>query len=206
MPLKVHRPISTGNGVIALWNTTETFDELRRLAELTVAEDQVLNEITLEKRRVEWLSTRILLRLVAPVAQLSHLPNGKPVLSDHRGVSISHCESMAGVVVSDQMIGLDIQTPDEKLLRIAAKFCHPEELKEASESHDQLTYLTLIWSAKEAVFKFFGERIHFAKEMRMTVFDIHDATLELNYSGIHGKRRFQLKHDYLDKFHIIHTE
>jgi 4'-phosphopantetheinyl transferase len=206
MPLKVHRQNVVRNTEFVIWNATESMDELHALARLSENEVELLDSILLEKRKREWLTTRILLQIVASGSELSHLSNGKPILTNHRGISISHCDNLAGVIVSDEMVGLDIQRLNEKIKRIARKFCHSDEITRALESADELTYLTMVWSAKEAVFKYFGERIQFAEEMRMAHFDVHDSKLELSYDGIHGSKRFTLVHDFIDNFHVIYTE
>lgn len=121
----------------------------------------------LAKRRWEWLATAILLDAAGIHQDLCYAPSGKPFLPDGPHLSLSHGEGLAALLLSDRPCGVDVQKPDEKLFRIRHKFCHPEELAEAMTHPDPLAFLTLLWTAKEAVFKVFGENVHFARDIRM---------------------------------------
>lgn len=117
-----------------------------------------------KKRRKEELGGALLLEHLGIKSDIRYLENGKPVLVDGH-ISISHTEDLVGVVFSQSPVGLDIQSPTPKLFNIKEKFCNERELELWGETLDRLT---LIWSAKEAVFKVFGENLAFAEEI-----DIH---------------------------------
>lgn len=205
MALIVHQTYQKNDTLLTLWEATESTKELLVLAELTVIEKKIFSRMHLEKRQREWLCMKILLRRFAADGMLSNLSNGKPVITGGRHISVSHSGNIAGVIFSDHNLGMDIQTPNEKLFHIASKFCNDKELK-ASRNHDQaLEFLTMIWSAKEAVFKYYGERVHFAKDMNLQPFQVNDQSLIVDYTGVHGARTFQLLHMKLNDFHIIHT-
>lgn len=206
MPLIVQRNFTDQNTTLVLWKATEA---TRTLFELASADGRSLSEVdsmVLEKRKREWLCTRILLNHLRPEAELKNLKNGKPYLADGSHISISHSEELAGVVISDHPVGLDIQRPVEKMRRISSRFCNETELTDAANSGNPLTYVSMIWSAKEAVFKCFGEHVRFAEDLQMKRFALDDRLLEIQYSGIHGQQVFRLIHESIDNFHIIHTE
>ncbi len=205
MPLIVQRNFTDQNTTLVLWKVTEPTLSLLDLASQDGRSMSEVNSIVLEKRKREWLSTRILLNHLRLGAELKNLENGKPYLADGGHISISHCEDLAGVVISDHPIGLDIQRPEEKMRRISSRFCNETELTDAANSEDPLTYMSMIWSAKEAVFKYFGEHVHFAEDLQMKKFALEDRLLEIQYSGIHGQQIFRLIHESMDNFHIIHT-
>jgi 4'-phosphopantetheinyl transferase len=158
----------------------------------------------LEKRRKEWLRTRILLDHLAPGSPLSFLSNGKPVLSEKMHVSISHSGQVAAVVIANQAVGLDVQPIDPKLSKICSRFCNERDLAllNAGEVDHRLA---MIWGAKEAVFKYYGERVDFAGEMTMLPFSIHDDKIRLAYQGRHGSGMFELGHLYWMEQHILYT-
>src|SRR5687767_7247509 len=109
----------------------------------------------------------------------------KPFLPEEQyHFSISHCGDFAAAIVSrDKRVGIDIEIPVEKIARIQDKFLSGEEKKVFNVSmfnaqfpipNPQLptpnsrlqtpvpiaigTRLpTLLWSAKESVFKWYGE-------------------------------------------------
>lgn len=161
-------------------------------------------EVHLEKRKREWLVTRLLLhRLIGSEAELLFRKNGQPFLSNGRAISISHSESLAGIVTGEKSVGIDIQAPDEKIYRIRKRFCQPGELEDAFNSFNELEYLTAIWCAKEAVFKCFGERVHFSEDIRILPFKMGDKTVIAEYNGIHGRSSFLLRNERYGKYLIL---
>lgn len=87
--------------------------------------------------------------------------HGKPSLKDHPEVhfNISHCKSGIAVAVSDQPIGIDIESfrqPSEPLLRYTM---NDEECRLIQDSADPVQTFTEYWTKKEAVFKLRGTGI-----------------------------------------------
>ncbi len=189
-----------------VWDTKETIDELIAIAQLNTEERRVFDQIVLEKRKREWLDTRILLKTYFPNKELGYYDNGKPVFTDGVNLSISHCEDFVGLIVSEKSIGMDIQNPDKKLLLIQKKFCNEQELLFIPPGVEGLAHTTMIWSAKEAIFKVFGENVLFADHITLSPFDITDETLRAHYKGIHGEREFELIHFMMDHCHVVVTQ
>jgi 4'-phosphopantetheinyl transferase len=123
------------------------------------------------KRIREHLTTQKMKSALGLTEPISYLENGKPYIENGPSISISHGSEVAGFIRSDKTIGLDIQLITPQLGRIRNKYCHPDELKVASESNNVLEYLTLLWSAKEAVFKMYGEGLVFAEQIRIGPID-----------------------------------
>lgn len=122
------------------------------------------------KRKRELLVTRHLLKAIGFKAEIKYLDNGKPYIEDGRYVSISHCGDLAGFVVSDKPVGMDIQDDNPKLAAISSRFCHAEELLWAKHQLHTLTCFTILWACKEAVFKIYGENVVFADQIRVETF------------------------------------
>lgn len=205
MPLLIYSSNTHNTGRLLVWKSSETTDELKSMYAFKPGEEQAFEEIRLEKRKREWLLTRILLETAASGSELYFQPTGKPMLRNGRWISISHCGELAGLVICDHPVGLDIQGADEKLERIAAKFCHLKELKRWWEAEHSLDYLTVVWSAKEAVFKFFGERVTFAEDIVTRPFHPDAERLRADYKGVHGRMTFELQHMLLNGYHIVMT-
>lgn len=110
-------------------------------------------------KRLQHLAGRYLLQFLFPNFP-SHLiqiaDTRKPFLPDEAyHFSISHCGDYAAAIVSStHRVGIDIEIPIDKVQRISHKFISEHEA-------DIINPLTLdeytqIWSAKEAVFKWYG--------------------------------------------------
>ncbi len=205
MPLIIYQKDISDHARLAVWKMTESNEELADILEKSGGRVDGLSSIKLEKRIREWLITQILLDLMARGKTMRYLENGKPILSHNLHISVSHCGELAGLVVSDRPVGLDIQGIDEKLYRIKNKFCHPSELKNLPDGPTRLEHLTVLWSVKEAVFKFFGENVHFAKDIITTDFHYTQPNLTAEYNGIHGEKTFHLTNISMDGYHIVAT-
>lgn len=105
----------------------------------------------------------------------------KPFLPDERfHFSISHCGDFAAVIVSrTHRVGIDIEIPVDVIGRIRDKFLSPEELETFGlMAHPETDYskMTLLWSAKEAVFKWYGlGGVDFRKHIRLMGWEDNNA-------------------------------
>lgn len=120
-----------------------------------------------EKRRLEFLASRYLLKYLIPefsFADLKCHPEGKPYFEDSRiHFSISHSFPFVAVVIDENPVGIDIQTFQEKILQLQHKFLSSEEQFLFNNS---VQAVTLAWTAKEAAFKWFGEgKVDFIQQM-----------------------------------------
>ena len=119
-----------------------------------------LAAITNEKKQLEYLSSRYLVQHLAGDEHLSHLTkdkSGKPVFAEKAtGISISHSATHAAVLLSNNFnCGIDIETITPRVKRIASRFLSEEELSFV-DADTETEQLTLFWSAKETVFKWYA--------------------------------------------------
>lgn len=130
-------------------------------------------DVTHPHKRLQHLAGRFLLQYLFPdfpYELIRIADTRKPFLTDVRyHFSISHCGDYAAAIVSsNSRVGIDIEIPVEKLRRIQHKFLSPAEAARFPhiDSAESLTELTKLWSAKEAVFKWYGEGgIDFREDM-----------------------------------------
>ena len=128
--------------------------------------------VTHPMKRLQHLAGRFLLRYLYPdfpFELIEIADTRKPFLPNAAfHFSISHCGDYAAAIVSrDRRVGIDVEAPVEKILRISEKFITPEERKIPSP-HDDLTSTTLSWSAKECIFKWYGEgAVDFRKDIHL---------------------------------------
>ena len=128
-------------------------------------------------KRLQHLAGRYLLAFLQPDLPLSQIAigdSGKPYLPDEGfHFSISHCGNYAAVIISrHRQVGIDIELATPRLNAIATRFLHPDENKFLQEWREfpqlYLQLLTLIWSAKEAVFKWYGKgKVSFSQQINL---------------------------------------
>lgn len=155
---------------LSFWEVEKESEELYAALPLTSEDQEEYSKLNHAKRIQEWLASRGALRVGLNIsAPVLYHANGKPYL-EKQALSFSHCLPVAGALVHPRIAGMDIQSPDPKIEKIRNKFGHEEELAAASENSRSLDYLTLLWSAKEAIFKVYGENFIFAEQIRINPF------------------------------------
>jgi phosphopantetheinyl transferase len=132
-------------------------------------------EITHPHKRLQHLAGRFLLRYLFnnfPNEEIKIADTRKPFLPNEQyHFSISHCSDYAAAIVSSSMrVGVDVELITPKLEKIKHKFLHADELRFLNThlSGTQLNLLSILWSAKEAMYKWFGESEVDFKEMMRT--------------------------------------
>jgi phosphopantetheinyl transferase (holo-ACP synthase) len=186
------------NKNIFLWHLTEFEEAWMELAEKTgyLFPNQLPN-----RRDIERFATFLLLKEAKLEDQLHYNEFGKPVLKDGRFISISHDKNLVGIIIHDEEIGLDIQTVEERIHRIANKFCNEDELNQFHSTEERIA----IWSAKEAIFKYFGTDVPFAESITVKSVDWNSEEILANYDGVHGSRIFTLKLINLNNTFVVYT-
>ncbi len=111
-------------------------------------------------KRLQHLAGRFLLKHLNenfPLEDILISPTNKPyLLSGKYHFSISHCGDYAAVIVSTATrAGIDIEIPREKIISIRRKFMNENEYL-LTDLLDEKHAATLIWSVKEAIFKWYG--------------------------------------------------
>ena len=129
--------------------------------------------ITHAQKRLQHLAGRYLLKYLFPdfpIELIQIADTRKPFLEDEAyHFSISHCSSYAAVIVSkENRVGVDIEIPNGKALRILHKFLHDDEKYLVQHNGSQDLSSTILWSAKEAMFKWWGlGEVDFSEMLRL---------------------------------------
>jgi phosphopantetheinyl transferase len=133
------------------------------------------HQVTHPYKRLQHLAGRMLLPELFedfPLHEIIIADTRKPFLEDEEyHFSISHCGNFAGAIASrENRVGVDIEFVSPRLKGISPKFLTDDERKYLekwqylSTLHLQMT--TIIWSAKEAIFKWYGAgNVDFRKHM-----------------------------------------
>lgn len=171
MPL--FKTIPVNGGLIGVWELTEKPDDF--LPEFTAEElaDPAFQKYSYDKRKVEWLATRILLKqLIGPDFSISYSEHGKPTLNHpkFKHLSISHSREFASVFVHEYLnVGLDIENQNRNYRSIIKRYLSEAEIKEVG--NNPLLHC-LYWCAKEAIFKLVPEDgIEFKEQILISPFN-----------------------------------
>ncbi|MHA4810692.1 4'-phosphopantetheinyl transferase family protein [Flavitalea flava] len=154
-------------------------------------------EVSHPFKRLQHLAGRYLLPFLFadfPLEEIRIADTRQPFLESERyHFSISHCDHFAAAIVSNtHRVGVDIELITPRIERVAHKFLNEEEVHFFNEDYAlfleqwglrgkvQQELLTLIWSAKEAIFKWYGRgEMDFKKHMLL------EGNITMDGEGIH---------------------
>ena len=93
--------------------------------------------------------------------RFGHNEHGKPFLLDYPEVhfNLSHCKNGIAVVLSDEPVGIDIESYREASDSLLRYTMNEDECRIIRESDDPTRAFTEYWTKKEAVFKLRGTGI-----------------------------------------------
>ncbi len=104
---------------------------------------------------------------------------GKPRLKNgNPQIGISHSNGIGCFAWSDRDFGIDIQTPHPSIFKVRNKYCHPKELEFLRNEVADSRHL-MLWSAKEAIYKFYGHGIDFSHDLIAQPFQESDDKISI---------------------------
>jgi 4'-phosphopantetheinyl transferase len=163
---------------ILVWEITESYQELFDAVVLNESNANRLNGMKSEMHQRAFLSVRKLFQEVGYTDfDLYYDEFGKPHLHDGKHISITHSHQFSAIILSDAVVGIDIELQREKIIRIADKFVSEIELSRLRKLDNQnyIKKLTVIWGIKEAIFKIRNEKgISFKEHIFETEFNLAD--------------------------------
>lgn len=205
MPLSLHRDVAEKTK-LGIWKIEESAEWFRSQLKLDDRENQLIDSIKHPMKKLHWLSSRLLLRILMnnPRAFI-HLESderGKPVIHNFPvKISISHSAELSALLLSENLeVGIDIEKIDRKIKNIQHKFLREEELQNISGDH-HLEHIYVYWCAKEAMYKLHGRKqLDFREHLFVEPFSFTDSgtvtgsirknearqTLKIFYEKING--------------------
>ena len=174
--MPVERTHSTEDSIWGLWRIDE--DE----ASLTssIPSDQVSTSLTNPMKRLEFLAGRALIRSLMETWDLKYMGLekdyfGKPFLTGSKfHVSLSHSYPyVAAILHKTKNVGIDLEQPKDKLLRIAPRVLSADELQDAGQD---VTKHCIYWCAKESLIKIYGKKdLVLAQNLQIAPFQRHSS-------------------------------
>jgi 4'-phosphopantetheinyl transferase len=179
--------VSTSTKVL-IWKIEESIDDLKNGISLTEKSTMRFDSMKSELHQKGFLSIRHLLKEVGLTdADLHYDKFGKPHLDAGRYISISHSFSFTAIIFSyESSVGIDIEKQREKILKIAHKFTPIEEYKTIANVDALISKLTIVWGAKESLYKIYGKKkLLFLHHIYVDDFnfDNHKTTGEIRFNG-----------------------
>ena len=131
------------NQSLGIWEISESVNELKALTK-----GVKLDQIKSQKRKLEILAVRALLKEMCGNVKLSYNKFGAPVLDNNNKISISHSKQLVAIIVSELKSAIDTEIISKRILKIKEKF-----ISKYDNINDSQEDLTIAWSTKECIFK-----------------------------------------------------
>jgi len=179
---------------VKIWKITESYDDLMTSISLKPENlDRVLG-MKSELHQRGFLSVRcLLLAFGYKDADLFYDENGKPHLKDGKHISITHSFIFSAVIISENIVGIDIEKQRDKITMIAHKFIDYEFNYLTEDDVDYIKKLTAIWCVKESLYKLFATPgLSFKKHCLVIPFSINDESTMAWIDYKNRKQRYNI--------------
>ena len=192
---------------IAVWQITETEEELLNLTSVPTDELEEISLFRNESHRKQKLAVRALLNEVFEEKMyLNHHDNGKPYLENcATNISITHTDKYVAIITHDEEeLGIDIESLDRDFAAVEKKALSEEEIEDLDDEKKN-EQLAIYWCAKEAIFKSMSQiRVDFAEQIEVEKFNLKKEG-ELEATFIHKDEHeedFELEYVMFDR-HVL---
>ncbi|SFE33142.1 4'-phosphopantetheinyl transferase family protein [Flavobacterium xueshanense] len=192
---------------ILVWKVTESYSELLEQVILNETNRMRLDGMKSEMHQRAFLSVRKLLQETGHTdLDLYYDEFGKPHLHGEKHISITHSHNFSAIIVSDETVGIDIELQRNKIIRIADKFCNSEFQFLDRNSDEYIRKLTVIWGAKEAIFKIRNEKgISFKDHINVQSFELNakQNNTKLHYDNV--VKDFNIHFEEIEDFTLVYA-
>ena len=191
---------------IFVWKITESFDALNLPIELTNRSKERVLSMKSELHQCGFLSIRHLLKEAGYCdADLYYNGNGKPHLKDGKHISITHSFTFSAIIISDVEVGIDIEKNRDKIKIIQHKFVNFER-GFIHKDDDYIQQLTVIWGAKESLYKIypFGG-LTFKNDIDINSFQIADKKTTGTIKVEGWDKNYDIRFEQLEDFTLVYA-
>jgi len=203
MPI-IYRKHIDQKEILGVWKITESVDELLSMVIFTEEDKAIFKKFKIKSRQAHWLSYRLMIRELMGQecdCEFYYDEHGKLQFRNiNYSISVTHSGLYSGVIISkNHYVGIDIEKLGDRINLLADKFLSEEE-KSFLPEKDQHRYLTVLWSAKEALFKLFGKsNVIFDTNIILYPFELKNiGTLKGRISIGDIERNYELGYEFSD--------
>lgn len=204
MPIIYKKDIKN-HSVMGVWKISESVDELLSMIDFREEDYATFEKFKVKSRQAHWLSYRLMIRqLMGPDCKCDFYydEHGKLQFRDlDYSISVTHSGLYSGVIISKyHYVGIDIEKIGDRINLLADKFLHEKE-KEFLPKENQYRYLTILWSAKEALYKLFGKsNVLFDKNILLDSFNLQQQGKFTGHIILDDiKRDYKLGYEFSDE-------
>jgi phosphopantetheinyl transferase len=191
---------------VFVWKINESFDELSKGITLNERSVQRVSSMKSELHQRGFLSVRHLLKEAGYTdADLFYTENGKPHLTNGKHISITHSFNFSAIIISNIEVGIDIEKNREKIKIIQHKFVNFES-GFIHKDDDYIQQLTVIWGAKECLYKIypFGG-LTFKNDIDINSFQMADKKTTGYIKVENWYKNYDILYEQLENFTLVYA-
>jgi 4'-phosphopantetheinyl transferase len=189
---------------VYVWKIDASLDDFTSIS-LSNNSKERLKAMRSEAHQMGFLSVRKLLEIAGySDGDVYYNSNGKPFLEDGNHLSISHSYEYAALIVSDKPVGIDIEKNREKIVKIASKFVGAEQV--FIDTNNPLPQLSVIWGAKEALYKIAETPgIPFKEGLHIAPFTLKNQKTEAYTLIENQKSEYSIHFETIENFTLVYA-
>ncbi len=210
--MPVNRTIKvTANRHVCIWHVEESYDELLQQLSPNPEDLELLQSFRSTKKQLEWLAGRLTLKHLCQMLDIEYGgitkdEHGKPSLrGQNYEISLTHSfPYVASIIDLNSPVGIDLEQPRDKILRIAHKFLSEKELDFCQKN---IIGLNMAWCAKETLYKIYGKKgLIFNEHMNLEPYTMaNDTVITGNIIVNDIKESYNLKCEVGDKYILAYN-
>jgi 4'-phosphopantetheinyl transferase len=197
--------ITYRGGTILIGQFDEDAETLKSMLTNFKAYEAEFKQLTITKRKQEYLAARLLLNKVfGREVVVYYDENNKPYLQGApEQISISHSKNYVAVMAHPtHAVGIDLELRTDRVKRVYKRFLNPAEQQYLYDEKDS-SYLEIAWSAKEVLYKLIGKEVFdFSKELEIFPFRLNDSG-EVHVLHVSGSRIYRLHYFQNETYTLV---
>ena len=204
MPL--YKTIQANNHTkVLIWKIDESYDDLFNSIYLNSRSNERISKMKSEIHQRGFISVRYLLKEAGySDDDLFYTDDGKPHIKDGKRISITHSYTFSAIIISDTLVGIDMEKNREKIQRIAHKFVDTES--EFLDKKNKIEHLTVIWGAKESLFKIHPDGgLLFKQHLPIESFQLKDGTTKGWIKKDNYYENYQIIFEQIEGFTLVYA-
>lgn len=159
-----------------------------------------LSKIMNPTKRLQWLASRFWVKKLSKQQQQLFLEKtelGKPLIVNYPiKFSISHSRNLVAIICSNSKdVAIDIETVQDKILKIKHKFMHPNDF----EQGDDLERLAMIWSAKETIYKHYHTKDLYSFKEQIAIESYSRSIMNYKLSNFKNQKHSEVFYEKIDE-------
>ena len=182
-----------------IWKITESVEELLNKADFNKIEIKYFEKFKNLDRKKQSITSRLILNeLNKKKVNVCYNKNGGPISNEIKNISISHSNNLSVALISNNLVGIDIQKKSEKIQIIKKKFIAKNDL---NNSFNESFFLHYVWCSKEAIFKTLdGLPCSFKKNIFLK--NLSEKKSLGHYRSVEKKLKFIIYHEMFEDYFI----